>query len=72
MRYESMGDQAPEVTNDMVRKLAKLYGLTVLNQDLPEVTRRFRAMLNAAASIEALDLEGIDSAPVIAERELER
>jgi Asp-tRNA(Asn)/Glu-tRNA(Gln) amidotransferase C subunit len=70
MMNHSTWEERPEVTGDVVRKLAQLYGLTILNQDLQEVTRRFRAALNAAASVEALDLEGIEPMPSIAEREV--
>ncbi len=61
-----------EITEAMVRDLARTNGLEILDEDLLEVTHRFRAMLSAAKSIEGLDLEGIQPAPVIAERELAR
>lgn len=65
----SMQDEEPQVTEDIVRALARLQGLTILDEDLLEVVNRFRAMLDAARAIEALDLEGIPFAPVIPERE---
>lgn len=70
MTNASMRDEEPEVTEDTVRHLAQLNGLTIPDEDLQEVINRFRAMLDAGRSIEALELEGIEPAPVIAEREM--
>lgn len=70
MTNASMRGEEPEVTEDIVRELARLQGLTIPDEDLQEVSNRFRAMLDAARSIEALDLEGIEPAPVIVEREV--
>ncbi len=70
MANYAMSDEELEVTRDTVRKLAQLYGLTILDRDLLEVTRRFRAMLDSAKAIEALDLEGIEPMPALPEREV--
>jgi Asp-tRNA(Asn)/Glu-tRNA(Gln) amidotransferase C subunit len=64
----SMRNDEPEVSEEIIRALANLNGLTILDEDLPEVVHRFQAMLNAARSIEKLDLEGFQPAPVITER----
>jgi len=64
----SMRNDEPEVSEETVRALANLNGLTILDEDVPEIVHRFQAMLNAARSIEQLNLEGFQPVPVITER----
>ena len=53
-----------ESTTDQVRALASLVGITITEQDLPEVTNRFQSLMAELNTLNDLDLADIQPVPV--------
>jgi Asp-tRNA(Asn)/Glu-tRNA(Gln) amidotransferase C subunit len=53
-----------ESTTDQVRALASLVGITITEQDLPEVTNRFQSLMAELNTLNDLDLADIQPVSV--------
>ena len=51
-------------TNDKVRGLARLVGISITEQDLPEVASRFVSLMTELDSLTQLDLSDVQPVPV--------
>jgi hypothetical protein len=57
----------PDLTADQIRALAAAADLPVSDDDLPEVTHRVNAFVDALAPLTALPLETVEPLPVAPE-----
>ena len=53
-----------ESTPDQVRALAILVGISITDQDLPEVTSRFLSLMSELSTLDELDLADIQPVSV--------
>jgi Asp-tRNA(Asn)/Glu-tRNA(Gln) amidotransferase C subunit len=53
-----------ESTPDQIRALASLVGISISEQDLPEVTNRFQSLMAELNTLNELDLADIQPASV--------
>lgn len=50
----------PDLSSEQVRKMADLVGITIDDQDLPEVANRFASLMQELDRLRDLDLEGVE------------
>ena len=55
-----------ELTTDDARALAKGLGLTIPEENLPEVTHRFTALMHEFNKLRGTDLSSVNPAPTFA------
>ena len=53
-----------ESTTDQIRALARLVGISITEQDLPEVTNRFQSLITELNTLTELDLADIQPVSV--------
>lgn len=56
-------------TTDQVRELARLVGISITEQDLPEVANRFLSLMTELDSLTQLDLSDIQPVSVFADED---
>ncbi len=62
-----LSDQDRTTDQDLIRELARLAGISIADEDVPEVTNRFSSLMDELERLKELDLSGVQPVTIFPE-----
>ena len=62
-----LSDQDRTTDQDLIRELARLAGISIADEDVPEVANRFSSLMDELERLKELDLSGVQPVTIFPE-----